>query len=76
MTLRTYIVSRILLTIPMIFILLTTVFLIMRVLPGDPVLLHFEKMEDPILIAEMRTRLGLDRPLILQYFDYMLGLFR
>lgn len=76
MTLRTYIVSRILLTIPMIFILLTTVFLIMRVLPGDPVLLHFEKMEDPALIAAMRVRLGLDKPLLMQYFDYLFGLFR
>jgi len=76
LTLRTYIVSRILLTIPMIFILLTTVFLIMRVLPGDPVLLHFEKMENPALIAEMRIRLGLDKPLPVQYVDYLIGLFR
>ena len=51
MTLRTYIISRILLTIPMIFILLTTVFVIMRVLPGDPVLLHFEKAENPAAMA-------------------------
>ena len=76
MTLRTYIISRILLTIPMIFILLTTVFLIMRVLPGDPVLLHFEKMENPELIAAMRIRLGLDKPLPIQYFEYLFGLFR
>jgi len=60
----------------MIFILLTTVFLIMRVLPGDPVLLHFEKMENPALIAEMRIRLGLDKPLPVQYVDYLIGLFR
>jgi len=55
---------------------LTTVFLIMRVLPGDPVLLHFEKMENPALIAEMRIRLGLDKPLPVQYVDYLIGLFR
>jgi peptide/nickel transport system permease protein len=60
----------------MIFILLTTVFLIMRVLPGDPVLLHFEKMEDPVLMEAMRVRLGLDKPLLFQYFDYLIGLFR
>ena len=76
MTLRTYIISRILLTIPMIFILLTTVFLVMRVLPGDPVMLHFEKMENPEAMALMRTRLGLDKPLWAQYFDYVVGLFR
>jgi ABC-type dipeptide/oligopeptide/nickel transport system permease component len=76
MTLRTYIISRILLTIPMIFILLTTVFVVMRVLPGDPVMLHFEKMENPAAMAVMRTRLGLDKPLWAQYFDYVIGLFR
>jgi peptide/nickel transport system permease protein len=69
-------ISRILLTIPMIFILLTTVFLVMRVLPGDPVMLHFEKMENPVAMATMRIRLGLDKPLWAQYFDYVVGLFR
>lgn len=69
-------ISRVLLTIPMIFILLTTVFLVMRVLPGDPVMLHFEKMENPEAMAAMRIRLGLDKPLWAQYFDYVAGLFR
>ena len=76
MTLRTYIISRILLTIPMIFILLTTVFVIMRVLPGDPVLLHFEKSENPEAMNQMRIALGLDQPLWMQYVNYVFGLFR
>lgn len=76
MTLRTYVISRILLTLPMIFILLTMVFLVIRVLPGDPVLLHFEKQENPEAMEEMRHRLGLDKPLWIQYFDYLAGLFR
>lgn len=76
MTLRTYIISRILLTIPMIFILLTAVFLIMRVLPGDPVQLHFEKMANPAAVAEMKAELGLNKPLWAQYIDYLTGLFR
>jgi ABC-type dipeptide/oligopeptide/nickel transport system permease component len=69
-------ISRILLTIPMIFILLTTVFVVMRVLPGDPVMLHFEKMENPAAMETMRIRLGLDKPLWAQYLDYVAGLFR
>jgi peptide/nickel transport system permease protein len=76
MTLRAYIISRILLTIPMIFILLTMVFVIIRVLPGDPVLLHFEKAEKPEAIEEMRQKLGLDKPIWAQYFDYLFGLLR
>ncbi|MEM2929259.1 MAG: ABC transporter permease [Thermoproteota archaeon] len=76
MTLRSYVVSRILLTIPMIFILLTIVFIIVRVLPGDPVLLHFEKMENPRAMEEMRQKLGLDKPIWIQYFDYLFNLLR
>lgn len=76
MTLRTYIIARVLLTIPMIFILLTTVFIVMRVLPGDPVQLHFEKMASPAAVAAMKAQLGLDKPLWVQYFNYLAGLFR
>lgn len=75
MTLRTYVIARILLTIPMIFILLTMVFVVVRVLPGDPVLLHFEKVENPAAIAQMRHELGLDKPIVVQYFEYIWGLF-
>jgi peptide/nickel transport system permease protein len=60
----------------MIFILLTTVFLVMRVLPGDPVQLHFEKMASPAVVAAMKAQLGLDKPLWVQYFNYLAGLFR
>ena len=76
MTLRTYIITRILLTIPMVLLLLTIVFTILRVLPGDPVLLHFEKRADPQVVAEFRHKLGLDKPIWAQYFDYISGLIR
>jgi len=75
MSLRSYIVTRILLTIPMIFLLLSLVFLILRVLPGDPALLHFEKNVDPEALAIFKHRLGLDKPIWQQYFEYLLGVF-
>jgi peptide/nickel transport system permease protein len=74
MTLRSYVIARIVLTIPMILLLVTFVFLVTRVLPGDPVLLHFERRADEQTVAEFRTRLGLDRPLWQQYVDYLMGL--
>lgn len=58
----------------MIMILLSIVFIIMRVLPGNPVLLRFEKNADPALIAAFTHQLGLDRPLYIQYIDYLWGL--
>ena len=76
MTLRSYVISRIILTIPMIFILLTMVFVVIRILPGDPVLLHFEKAENLAAMEEMRHRLGLDKPIWVQYFEYVAGIFR
>ena len=76
MTLRTYIVARVLLTIPMIFILLTAVFIIMRVLPGDPVMMHFDKMASPATVEQMRIQLGMNKPIYMQYVDYIVGLFQ
>ncbi len=74
MSLKSYIIARILLTIPMIMLLLTFVFLIIRVLPGDPASLHFEKNVDPLTLQAFKHQLGLDKPLLTQYFDYLIGL--
>lgn len=74
MSLRSYIIMRILLTIPTLLLLLSMVFLIMRVLPGDPVALHFEKKATPEQMESMRRALGLDKPLWTQYFEYLGGL--
>lgn len=74
MTLRSYIVTRLLLTIPMVLLLLTLVFLVVRVIPGDPVLVHFEKNVKPETLATFRHILGLDKPLPYQFLDYLIAL--
>jgi len=74
MGLRSYIITRILLTIPTLLLLLSMVFLIMRVLPGDPVALHFEKKATPEQMESMRRALGLDTPLWTQYIEFLGGL--
>jgi len=74
MGLRSYIITRILLTIPTLLLLLSMVFLIMRVLPGDPVALHFEKKATPEQMESMRRALGLDKPLWAQYIEYLGGI--
>jgi len=76
MSLRSYIVARILLTIPMIMLLLTFVFLLVRVLPGDPASLHFERQMDPQLLLEFKKTLGLDKPIEIQYIEYLFGLLK
>jgi peptide/nickel transport system permease protein len=64
-TLRVYILTRILLTLPMLLVLVTLVFFVVRIMPGDPV----EAMLRPGVPKEykdqLKHNLGLDRPLFL-----------
>jgi len=56
----------------MLFILLTFVFFILRVMPGDPVLAMLGgRNVSPELIEEYRVKLGLNKPLYAQYFEYL-----
>lgn len=73
-SLRVYIIRRILLAIPMIFILLSIVFLVMRV-AGDPVSAVLGAHAPMEQIESIKERLGLNKPLIFQYFDYLWQLF-
>jgi peptide/nickel transport system permease protein len=77
--LLSYILTRILLTIPMIFILLTLVFFIIRVMPGDPVKSMLGAHAPKETMDEVRHQLGLDKPIIdfstnNQFVDYMTAL--
>ncbi|TMK53180.1 MAG: ABC transporter permease [Actinobacteria bacterium] len=66
-----YVLLRILLTVPMVLILLTFVFVILRVAPGDPIEAAYGQKLPPAEIAKVRHNLGLDRPLIVQYGAYL-----
>ena len=66
-----YILQRVLLVIPMIWVILTVVFLVLRVAPGDPVSAALGGKLDPQALAQARDRLGFNRPLLAQYWDYL-----
>jgi peptide/nickel transport system permease protein len=66
-----YIVQRLLLVIPMMWILMTMVFLLMRVAPGDPISAALGSKISPQALAAARHQAGLDKPLIAQYGDYL-----
>ncbi len=57
--------------IPMVWVLLTVVFLMMRVAPGDPVSATLGGRLSEAELDERRAALGLDRPLLSQYFEYL-----
>jgi peptide/nickel transport system permease protein len=70
-SLARYIVVRLLLVVPMIWVVLTIVFFLLRVAPGDPVTAAVGgKLSEEELDAR-RADLGLDRPLIVQYLEYL-----
>jgi peptide/nickel transport system permease protein len=73
-SLRTYLITRLLLVIPMVWILVTLVFFVMRVI-GDPIESAFGGRLSPQEIAIRRHNAGLDRPILSQYWDYLIGVF-
>ncbi|NJD60399.1 MAG: peptide ABC transporter permease [Anaerolineales bacterium] len=73
--LRRYILTRIVLTLPMVLILGSLVFLIMRVVPGDPVRSALGPKGTPEMIQQIRTQLGLNDPMYVQYGRYLVQLF-
>lgn len=72
--LRRYILTRIGLTLPMIFILGTLVFFVMRVIPGDPVSSALGPKGTPEMLARIRTQLGLNDPLPVQYGRFLVDM--
>jgi peptide/nickel transport system permease protein len=72
-SLSRYLVTRLLLVIPMVVILLTIVFLLMRVAPGDPVQASLGGRLPQSVIEQKRHELGFDKPLIVQYGNYLGG---
>lgn len=66
-----YILTRTLMTIPMVFILLTIIFAVLRLMPGDPVSSMLGGHAPEKVIQAKRAELGLNRPMYVQYADYL-----
>ena len=76
-----YIARRVLMLVPMLIGVSLVVFVIMRLIPGDIASIILmgpsgESGADPKALAELRHKLGLDRPLPLQYLTWIAGLAR
>jgi peptide/nickel transport system permease protein len=71
-----FLVRRLILTIPVLLGVATLVFSLIHLVPGDPVQSMLGDSASPQDIAEMRGRLGLDRPLYVQYGSFLSGLAR
>ena len=61
-----YILRRVLLAIPVMFVVAGGVFLLLYLTPGDPVSVILGPDASPQQVAELRQRLGLDQPVLVQ----------
>jgi peptide/nickel transport system permease protein len=66
-----YILHRALGMLAVMFVVVTIVFVIVRIAPGDPAAVMLGPEATPQDVAALRTRLGLDRPLHVQYVLFL-----
>jgi peptide/nickel transport system permease protein len=71
-----YAVYRVLLLILLLLGLSAVLFFYLQLIPGDPVAGMLGQGGTPQLIAQLRHEFGLDRPLPVQYWDWLTGLFQ
>lgn len=76
MKFSTYVVVRIFMGVVMLFILLLTIFFVMRILPGDPVLAMVGEKAPQKEIERIRQILGLDKPIHIQFIIYVKEMLR
>lgn len=72
----TYLIRRILLTVPVLIATSIFVFLLIRLVPGDPVRTMLGFRATPGTIHTVRQQLGLDQPLPVQYLQWITGAVR
>jgi peptide/nickel transport system permease protein len=66
-----YIIRRLWAGLPVLLGVSLITFVLMHVVPGDPVAAMFEKRGDPATIERIRHEMGLDKPLPVQYANFL-----
>src|ERR671935_2324777 len=66
-----YVVRRLLLLVPILLGVSILIFFWIRALPGNPASSLLGERSTPQLVKEYKERYGLDRPLPIQYWDYL-----
>src|SRR2546425_6471555 len=69
--LKRYLAKRLLIAVPSLLIASLIVFTLPRLLPGDAVQLMLAEKAYAKDVDELRAKLGLDRPLVVQYVEWL-----
>lgn len=70
------VLRRLLAAVPTMLVVATLVFALVHLIPGDPVEMMLGEGAQPADVEALRARLGLDRPLAVQYGSFLAGLAR
>jgi peptide/nickel transport system permease protein len=73
---RSFLLRRLLLTVPVLFGVVTLVFSFIHLVPGDPVQIMLGEGAQAADLEQLRHRLGLDQPVLRQYGSYLTDLLR
>jgi len=66
-----YVLKRVLLAIPTLFIMLTAIFVLVRLVPGDAASVILGDQASAASLAALRSKLGLDQPVAVQYLAFI-----
>jgi peptide/nickel transport system permease protein len=77
----TYIIRRLIQAVAVLVLMTLIVFFVMRLLPGDPLIIYVAQTAEleampPEMLDELRHEFGLDKPIMVQYVNWVLGIFR
>src|SRR5262245_13679298 len=70
-----FVLRRLGFTVPVLIGVATLVFALIHLVPGDPAAAMLGESASPSDLTELRSKLGLDRPLLIQYQHFLSGLF-
>jgi len=66
-----YTLRRLLLAMPTLLVMLTAIFVLVRLVPGDAASVILGDQASTEALTALRTKLGLDRPFYVQYFTFL-----
>lgn len=72
---RGYILKRLMLLVPTVLGVVTLVFFLIHMIPGDPIEVMLGETAQQVDKEKLRSDLGLDKPIAVQYKDFMKGVF-
>ena len=77
----TYIVRRLVQALFVLILVTLIVFFVMRLLPGDPIIIYVAQSAElqampPEMLDKLRVEFGLDKPIMVQYANWMAGIFQ